>query len=209
MCLPAAAALIVPGAERMMMKLIVPTEYSTRSPTSGISSSRAATCQPSSESRAALGNYQDLWWNPAESGWGINLAHQGDTIVATWSTYGADGKPLNVKGVVANAVTQRLYVSTLQFVTCFDLLTDKIIWEKAYEGGCDRMSITPDGKVLKKTLTIPVQINDPEVARVSRLEFKAGESFTFDENVFSDMVAGSGKATMAVGPLARLRSKTT
>lgn len=60
----------------------------------------------------------------------------------------ADGKPLNVKGVVASAVTGRLYVSTLQFVTCFDVLTDKIVWEKAYDGGCDRMSLSPDGKVM-------------------------------------------------------------
>ena len=61
---------------------------------------------------------------------------------------GADGKPLNVKGVVASAATQRLYVSTLEFVTCFDLLTDKILWEKRYEGGCDRMALSPDGKVM-------------------------------------------------------------
>ena len=36
---------------------------------------------------AGPANYEGLWWNsPAESesGWGINLAHQGDTIVATW-----------------------------------------------------------------------------------------------------------------------------
>ncbi|MBL9201076.1 MAG: hypothetical protein JNL39_11245 [Opitutaceae bacterium] len=59
-----------------------------------------------------------------------------------------NGQPLNVKGVVANAPTQRLYVSTLRFVTCFDLLTDKILWEKAYDGGCDRMSLSPDGKIM-------------------------------------------------------------
>jgi hypothetical protein len=42
-------------------------------------------------------NYQDLWWNkPAnsESGWGINLNHQGDTIFATWFTYDTGGQPL-------------------------------------------------------------------------------------------------------------------
>ena len=42
-------------------------------------------------------NYQDLWWNkPAnsESGWGINLNHEGDTIFATWFTYDIDGTPL-------------------------------------------------------------------------------------------------------------------
>jgi hypothetical protein len=61
---------------------------------------------------------------------------------------GAGGKPLNVKGVAANAATGRLYVSTLQFLTCFDLLSDKILWEKAYEGGCDRMALSPDGQVM-------------------------------------------------------------
>jgi hypothetical protein len=42
-------------------------------------------------------NYQDLWWKmPAtsESGWGINLNHEGDTIFATWFTYDLDGSPL-------------------------------------------------------------------------------------------------------------------
>lgn len=40
-------------------------------------------------------NVQGLWWNaPAasESGWGINFAHQGDVIFATWFTYDATGK---------------------------------------------------------------------------------------------------------------------
>jgi len=38
-------------------------------------------------------NYQGLWWAGAgESGWGINFAHQGDVIFATWFTYDAAGK---------------------------------------------------------------------------------------------------------------------
>ena len=39
-------------------------------------------------------NYQGLWWaaGGAESGWGINFAHQGDAIFATWFTYDATGK---------------------------------------------------------------------------------------------------------------------
>ncbi len=57
--------------------------------------------------RASLGgvqapaNYQGLWWNaPAgsESGWGINLNHQGNTLFATWFTFGLDGKPLWLVG---------------------------------------------------------------------------------------------------------------
>jgi hypothetical protein len=40
-------------------------------------------------------NYQGLWWAfPAgsESGWGINFAHQGEVIFATWFTYDTGGK---------------------------------------------------------------------------------------------------------------------
>jgi len=29
-----------------------------------------------------------------------------------------------------------------------DLVSEKMLWERAYEGGCDRMGITPDGKTL-------------------------------------------------------------
>ncbi|MCA9148140.1 MAG: hypothetical protein KDA92_02510 [Planctomycetales bacterium] len=56
-----------------------------------------------------------------------------------------DGRPLNVKGVCANAMTQRLYVSTLEHLICIDLVTDKVLWQNSYEGGCDRMSIAPNG----------------------------------------------------------------
>jgi len=41
-------------------------------------------------------SYEGLWWAaPAgsESGWGINLAHQGDVIFVTWFTYDVNGKP--------------------------------------------------------------------------------------------------------------------
>ena len=55
-------------------------------------------------------------------------------------------RPLNVKGVCANASTRRLYVSTTsKTLVCLDLLTDKVIWEKVYDTGCDRMAVTPDG----------------------------------------------------------------
>jgi hypothetical protein len=40
-------------------------------------------------------NYEGLWWaSPAgsESGWGINFAHQGNIIFATWFTYDLTGK---------------------------------------------------------------------------------------------------------------------
>ena len=39
-------------------------------------------------------DYSDLWWNPNESGWGLNIVqHASRNIFAVWFTYGADGKP--------------------------------------------------------------------------------------------------------------------
>ena len=48
---------------------------------------QAADCEPTTAPRTGLTNYQDLWWNAAESGWGINLTHQGDILFATLFTY--------------------------------------------------------------------------------------------------------------------------
>ncbi len=58
------------------------------------------------------------------------------------------GKPLNVKGVCASVPLQRIYVSTLRFLTAIDLVTEQIVWERAYEGGCDRMALSPDGRTI-------------------------------------------------------------
>ncbi len=74
----------------------------------------------------------------------------GHKFVKRIPTGGLDktGKPLNVKGVCASAKTGRIYVSTLQHLLSLDLATDQLVWEKRYEGGCDRMSITPNGKTI-------------------------------------------------------------
>jgi DNA-binding beta-propeller fold protein YncE len=56
--------------------------------------------------------------------------------------------PENVKGVVANANTGRLYVSTIKRVAAIDLKTDRLLWNKEYEGGADRLALSPDGKIL-------------------------------------------------------------
>jgi hypothetical protein len=48
-------------------------------------------CNETTASRAALTNYQDLWWNSGEPGWGLNLTHQSNTIFATLFSYNSVG----------------------------------------------------------------------------------------------------------------------
>jgi DNA-binding beta-propeller fold protein YncE len=77
----------------------------------------------------------------------FDIAHQ-HTFVKRIPFGGVDsaGKPRNVKGVCASAATGRLYLSTTHTLSCLDLITEKVLWEKPFEGGCDRMSITHDGQ---------------------------------------------------------------
>ena len=58
------------------------------------------------------------------------------------------GKPINVKGICVSLSLQRLYVSTIESLMSFDLANDKIVWEKRYDGGCDRMANSPDGATI-------------------------------------------------------------
>jgi DNA-binding beta-propeller fold protein YncE len=67
--------------------------------------------------------------------------------IPTWSV--PDGqKPENVKGIAASAKTGRVYVTSLNRMIAVDAISGKKIWDKSYEGGCDRLAISPDGKIL-------------------------------------------------------------
>lgn len=57
-------------------------------------------------------------------------------------------KPENIKGICASAPTRRLYFTTLTRLYCLDLLSERTLWDKALPGGCDRLTITPDGRWL-------------------------------------------------------------
>ena len=75
------------------------------------------TCTSAPGSRASATNYQDMWWNPAESGWGVNLTHQGDIIFATLFTYRPDGRDLWLVGSALGRQPDGRYVGAIHRVT--------------------------------------------------------------------------------------------
>ena len=88
--------------------------------------------------------------NTAASGWSSTT-----WITATASSGGPRPStcpraehPENVKGIAANARTGRVYISTHRRLGAFDLTTGNRIWVREYEGGADRMALSPDGKIL-------------------------------------------------------------
>ncbi|MCL4186416.1 MAG: alpha-2-macroglobulin family protein [Rhodobacteraceae bacterium] len=63
--------------------------------------------------------------------------------------------------------------------------------------------VTPDGRRLAKSLALPVEANDPEIVRRSRFGLAQGQTFTFDAAAFAGLRRGTGRATLAIGPVAR------
>ena len=65
-------------------------------------------------------NYQDLWWNDppgSESGWGLNITHQGNTLFLTWFTYDLDGSPLWLSATAQKVGPGATYSGTLYRTT--------------------------------------------------------------------------------------------
>jgi hypothetical protein len=61
-------------------------------------------------------NFQALWYkSPAESesGWGVNIAHQGDTFFVTWFTYDTDGSQMWLVGPAVRKTTGNTYTGDL------------------------------------------------------------------------------------------------
>ena len=108
-------------------------------------------------------------------------------------------EPENVKGVAANAATGRLYVSTIRRVAAIDLATEKMVWNKTYEGGADRIALSPDGRILY-------------VPSLEGPHWHAVDAMTGE--VIAKIVTGSGAHNTIYGPdgkrvyLAGLKSPT-
>jgi DNA-binding beta-propeller fold protein YncE len=77
----------------------------------------------------------------------INNNHR---FVKRISTQGLhpDHTPSNVKGIAVSLPLNSIFISTLESLQRIDISTEKIIWEKSFEGGCDRMAISPDGMTM-------------------------------------------------------------
>jgi 6-phosphogluconolactonase (cycloisomerase 2 family) len=86
-------------------------------------------------------------------GHGINVFdidnnHRFVKFIQTPGGLKADGTVSNVKGVDVSLATNCIYISTLEAIQCYNLSTEKLVWEKQYEGGVDRIAISPDGKTI-------------------------------------------------------------
>jgi alpha-2-macroglobulin len=78
-----------------------------------------------------------------------------------------------------------------------------VIAQDVGDSSFDLVLTTPDGRELRQTLVLPVRSNDPVVAQTRRFSLRRGDTFKFSEAVFADLRAGTGRAIVSAGPLAK------
>lgn len=78
----------------------------------------------------------------------IDNAHTFVKRIPTWPAVPGQ-KPEYVRGIAVSARARRLYVSTVKRLAAFDLVSEKIVWERTYDGRCcDRLALSPDGTTI-------------------------------------------------------------
>ncbi len=56
---------------------------------------------PAARATTETTNYSDLWWTPAESGWGVTVTQEKTTLFLTFFVYGTESRPTWVTGTLA------------------------------------------------------------------------------------------------------------
>ena len=108
----------------------------------------ACVCALARPAAAKTTDTSDLWWIPAESGWGIQFVQQEDTLFATMFVYGSDGRPT-------------WYTATLDFVDPASFTWNGTLyattgpWFGTVPFSSAQVTVTPVGKM---TFT-PLRIN--------------------------------------------------
>jgi len=78
----------------------------------GMLDARAAVLAASTGLAVTQARYEGIWWNASESGWGLNVAQQGNVLFATWFTYDTNGRAWWLS-MTATATGASTYAGTL------------------------------------------------------------------------------------------------
>ncbi len=110
-------------------------------------------------SAGAAGQQERRFWYVAVPGLDIETTERGTTGILVFDIDAGHKfvrrispwprtAPLDehVRGIAADVKTRRLYLSTVGRIAAVDLLTERVVWEKTYDGHCcDRLAVSPDG----------------------------------------------------------------
>lgn len=86
------------NADTIEFSYTIGTQTQTKTVSRFNLSNDVLSCAATTAPRTNASNFTDLWWNPQQQGWGLNIVHQGNVIFFGWYTYGPDQRPMWVTG---------------------------------------------------------------------------------------------------------------
>jgi hypothetical protein len=141
--------------------------------------------------RAASGyDLSDMWWNPGESGWGVDFVQQRDVIVATVYVQGPDGRPVWYNGALA---FQGLQPQTHQITYSGDIYESDGAWF-----GATPYMRTGVRKVGTMTVVAPTRTTATVTYSVDGVEVtKSIQRYTFRHEQFGTQYAGTQQVVLS------------
>lgn len=139
--------------------------------------------------RAASGyDLSDMWWNPSESGWGVEFVQQRDVIFAALYVHGSDGRPA---WYTASMYFQGLAPQTHEMTYAGDLYETTGTWFGAPAFGTAVNRKVGTMSVVAPTMTAATLTYSVDGASVS----KAIRRYTFRFDDYSGLRAGVHSVT--------------
>lgn len=132
----------------------------------------------------------DMWWNPAEPGWGVDFIQQRDVIVATLYVQGADGRPDWYTGALA---FQGLAPQTHQITYAGDIFEATGVWF-----GASPYSMSAARKVGTMTVVAPTMTAATLTYSIDGVTVsKSIQRYTFRYEEFESQYAGTQQLTLS------------
>jgi hypothetical protein len=151
----------------------------------------AAALVPSARATSASTDASDLWWIPAESGWGIQLNQQHATIFATMFVYAQGGQPEFYVAALEPTSTGYVWTGTVYRTT-------GPWWGASFNSAL--VNEVPVGAMSFQMLTVSTARLDYTIAGVRVIKDVQRMSFANDR--FGGTFLGALKRTAVSGPCA-------
>jgi hypothetical protein len=161
-------------------------------------------------------DYQGLWWNPAESGWGVGVFDQGgSTLSSVLFVYGADGKPTwyvapnlsscstNFTTSVAVGCSGPIYQTTGTWFGAGDFSPASVTVRDVGQFQGFFTGALPGGSARNREMTLTYSIDGATVIK-PRLQFQdvsgsSGASFSKADSPFTDLWWNPDESGWGVG----------
>jgi hypothetical protein len=145
---------------------------------------------------SAATDYTDIWFNPAESGWGVNVVQSDTFMFLTFFIYGSDGKPTWFTGQVTRDASSNFNGTLYSTIGTYYILP----WAGFSGGPAGTVSFQPLGPYTARLIYTVNGVGTvtKTIQRQPLTSIAIGGNYTGGLNLAQAQCANSGSGTLTV-----------